>query len=342
MSFITKNWKLLTAIAGISIAREVWQRRHMLTLPGKVVLITGGSRGLGLAIAEEFARQGAKLVLCARQEDELERARLKLLEMESAVLTIACDVTKPEDAQRAVDQATAHFGRIDILVNDAGIISAGPQQTLTRENFEESMDVMFWGIFNTTMAVLPQMKARHDGRIVNITSIGGKVSVPHLLPYSSAKFAATGFSEGLRAELARDGITVTTVAPGLMRTGSQINTTMKGSEHRTEYTLFTLLDTLPGTSISAQRAARQIVSATQRGTAELLISVQAQIAARLYGAFPGTMTDLLSLVNRFLPRGTGTASYQGRDSETPVTRSLLTRLGQRASHTYNERPTPSS
>lgn len=100
MSFITKNWKLLAAIAGIGIAREVWQRSHMLALPGKVVLITGGSRGLGLAIAEEFARQGAKLVLCARQEDELERARLKLLEMESEVLTIACDVTKPEDAQR--------------------------------------------------------------------------------------------------------------------------------------------------------------------------------------------------------------------------------------------------
>lgn len=342
MSFITKNWKLLAAIAGIGIAREVWQRSHMLALPDKVVLITGGSRGLGLAIAEEFARQGAKLVLCARQEDELERARLKLLEMESEVLTIPCDVTKPEDAQRAVDQATAHFGRVDILVNDAGIISAGPQQTLTREDFEESMNVMFWGIFNTTMAVLPQMKARHDGRIVNITSIGGKVSVPHLLPYSSAKFAATGFSEGLRAELARDGITVTTVAPGLMRTGSQINTTMKGSEHRTEYTLFTLLDTLPGTSISAQRAARQIVTATRRGTAELLISAQAQIAARVYGAFPGTTTDLLSLVNRFLPRGTGTASYQGKDSETPVTRSFLTRLGQRASHTYNEESNPSS
>ena len=111
---------------------------------------------------------------------------------------------------------------------------------------------------------------------------------------------------------------------------------MKGSEHRTEYTLFTLLDTLPISSISAQRAARQIVTATRRGTAELLISAQAQIAARVYGAFPGTTTDILSLVNRFLPRGTGSASYQGKDSETPVTRSFLTRLGQRASHTYNE------
>jgi NAD(P)-dependent dehydrogenase (short-subunit alcohol dehydrogenase family) len=336
MSFITKNWGWLATIAGIGIAREAWQRHNMIDLPGQVVMITGGSRGLGLAMAEEFARQGAKLVLCARQEDELEQARLKLMELESAILTVVCDVTNPEDVQHAVEQATARFGRIDILVNNAGIISAGPQQTLTRADFEESMNIMFWGVFNMTMAVLPQMKERHAGRIVNITSIGGKVSVPHLLPYCSAKFAATGFSEGLRAELAQDGISVTTVVPGLLRTGSQINTIIKGSKHKTEYTLFTLLDTLPASSISAKRAARQIVFATRRGTAELIISVQAQIFARVYGAFPGLTIDLLSVVNRFLPRGEGTAGYQGKESETPVSRSFLTRLGQIASRTYNE------
>ena len=211
-----------------------------IDLRDRVVLITGGSRGIGLAMAEEFARHDAKLVLCARGEQELARAEQILRPQGADVLTIPCDITDTEQVQRLVDQITEHYGQIDILVNNAGIISAGPIQTLTRRDFEESMNVIFWGMYNVTMAVLPQMLARKSGQITNITSIGGKVSVPHLLSYSSAKFAAVGFSEGLRAELARQGIKVTTVAPGLMRTGSALNTTMKGNKHREEYTAFVL------------------------------------------------------------------------------------------------------
>ncbi len=340
MSFVRQNWKLLATVAGIALAGELLQRRKIIDLQGKVVLITGSSRGFGLAIAEEFALADAKIVLLARDEEELARARMQIAEFDARVLTILCDVSDPEQARHSIEQATAHFGRIDILVNNAGVITAGPWQTLTRNDFEESMNIMFWGIYNMTMAVLPQMIERKSGRIVNITSIGGKVSVPHLLAYSSAKFAAVGFSEGLHAELAKDGIVVTTVAPGLMRTGSQVNAIIKGDQHRTEYALFTLLDTLPASSISVKRAARQVVSATRRGSAELLITIEAQLAARLYGAFPGFMTDLLGLVNRFLPTSeeAGTERHTGRDSESPLSKSPLTSLGQKASQDYNENP----
>ena len=339
MSFVSRNWKFLATIAGITVVGELLQRRKIIDLEGKVVLITGSSRGFGLAMAEEFALAGAKLVLCARDKEELTRIRGPIAEFGTRVLTLPCDVSNPEQVQHCVEQATAHFGQIDILVNNAGIITAGPWQTLTRHDFEESMNIMFWGIYNMTMAVLPQMIARKSGRIVNITSIGGKVSVPHLLAYSSAKFAAVGFSEGLHAELAKDGIVVTTVAPGLMRTGSQVNAIIKGEQHRTEYALFTLLDTLPASSISVRRAAKQVVHATRRGSAELFITIEAQLASRLYGAFPGFMTDLLGIVNRFLPTSdeTGTESYTGRDSESPLSQSFLTSLGQQASQDYNEK-----
>ena len=334
--FIGRNWKFLAALAGFAVVRELIQRRKFIELQGKVVLITGGSRGFGLAMAEEFAQEGAKLVICSREGDELTRAQAKLRELGADVLTAECDVAKPEEVQQLITQATAHFGHVDILVNNAGLISAGPLNTLTRSDFEESMNIIFWGTYNTTMAVLPQMQARRNGRIVNIASVGGKVSVPHLLSYASAKFAVVGLSEGLHAELAQEGIDVITVAPGLMRTGSQVNAIAKGDKNKEEYTLFALIDTLPGSSISVQRAAKQVVRATKRGDTELIISVPAQILARLHGAFPGLITDILTLSTRFLPKGEGTVRHTGSESETPISQSFLTTLGQKASQEYNE------
>src|SRR5947207_3846932 len=271
---------LVAAALGLGVAGNRFLRRlKAIDLRGKVVLITGGSRGLGLALAEEFTRQGATLVLCARNESELERARRKIVAMGAEVLTIPCDITDREQVQRMVDQAVAHFGQIDVLVNNAGIITVGPLRAQALKDFEESMAVMFWGSIYPTLAVLPTMVERQSGHIVNITSIGGKVSVHHLLPYACAKFAQVGFSEGLHAELAKEGIHVLTVVPGLMRTGSPPNAFFKG-HHQIEYTLFNLLDTLPFTSISARKAAKQIVHATTRGDAEVILSIQRPLAVR--------------------------------------------------------------
>lgn len=336
--FFMRNWKWLAAVAGFTVIRELIQRRHFIELQNKVVVITGGSRGLGLLIAKEFARQGAKLVICSRDDDELARAHSLLSEQGGEVLTVRCDITDQQQVQHMIAQVIARFNQIDVLVNNAGIISAGPIQTLTRSDFEHSMDTMFWGAYNTITTVLPQMRERKSGRIVNIASVGGKVAVPHLLAYASAKFALVGFSEGLHAELARDGILVTTVAPGLMRTGSTVNVTLKGEQHQTEYTLFSLLDTLPLTSIDAKRAARQIVEATKRGDTELIISIQAQLLSRLHGIFPALTTDLMTLANGLLPtsKSQGIEQHTGKESETPVTRSPLTALGQKATRENNE------
>ncbi len=327
---------LMAGGIGLSmLGRALWRRLRAIDLRGQVVVITGSSRGLGFALAQEFARQGASLVICARNQSDLETARQALAEQGGPVLAIPCDLRDREQARRLIEQATAHFGRVDVLVNNAGTILTGPLLSQALQDFEETMAILFWGTVHTTMAVLPQMRQRRGGHIVNITSIGGKVSIPHLLSYCSAKFAAVGFSEGLHAELAKDGISVTTVVPGLMRTGSHVNALFKG-RHREEYTWFSLGASLPVTAMSASRAARQIVRAAQRGDTEIILGLEAQMLARLAGLFPGTAVRTLSLVNRLLPRagGIGQERRLGRESETRVAQSFLTALGHRAAERY--------
>jgi len=289
-----------------------------------------------LAIAQECARQGAYLAICARQAEPLELARQRLAEMGADVLAVPCDVGEQEQVERLVEQVIARFGRIDMLINNAGIIIVGPQQTMTTQDYVDAMQSMFWGTLYPTLAVLPFMRAQKSGHIVMITSIGGKVSVPHLLPYSSAKFATLGFSEGLHTELAREGIRVTSVVPGLMRTGSHLNAFVKG-QHRKEYAWFGFLGTFPLSSTSAASAARQIVRAACQGKAELIITPQAQLLARLHGLCPGFTIHLLSLVNRLLPSASPTEVQRqtGQASRTGMS-TWLTMPGESAAQRYNQ------
>jgi NAD(P)-dependent dehydrogenase (short-subunit alcohol dehydrogenase family) len=329
----------LGAALGLSLAaRAYYKQRTLLSLQGRVVLITGGSRGLGLRLAHAYAQQGARLLICARQAEPLELARQELAASGAEVLALPCDVQDPQQVEQMVAQGIAHFGRIDVLVNNAGIMLVGPYQTMTLSDYQTCMNTMFWGLFYTSMAVLSQMQVQQNGSIVNITSIGGKVSVPHLLPYSCAKFAALGFSEGLHAELAREGINVLSVVPGLMRTGSHVNAFMKG-QHQQEYIWFGLSATLPLTSTSAAHAARQIVRATRRRATELIITPQARLISRLHGLYPTLTIHLLGIVNRILPQARNGQEEQqavtGRASRSRLG-AWLTKIGEAAAHTSHQ------
>lgn len=344
MNKTTRNILLLSGLA--FTARALLQKSRAADLTDQVVLITGGSRGLGLALAAEFGRHGARLALCARDAGELQRARGKLAGEGIDAYTVVCDLTDTAQVARLIADVTAYHGHIDILVNNAGIIEVGPVQNMARSDFEDALAVDFWGVLDPILAVLPQMRARKAGKIVNVTSIGGKVAFSHLLPYVAAKFAATGLSEGLHAELKRDGITVTTIVPGLLRTGSYGNALFKGKKAG-EYAWFSLGDNLPGGSISAERAAREIVTATRRGEAERILSVPANLLARLHGLAPATTGGLLTLVNNLaLPAPTdapdGFATSKGKDVGPGVPARPLfeaaTVLGRAAAEKLNQDP----
>jgi NAD(P)-dependent dehydrogenase (short-subunit alcohol dehydrogenase family) len=310
-----------TAFAAHALLRE----KDDDTLNGHVALITGGSRGLGLSLAREFARRGCRIAICARDVAELENAKQDLESRGAEVLTIVCDVGDQRQVERMTAQVLGHYGRVDILVNNAGEIQVGPVEAMTIDDYERAMRVMFWGTVYPTLALLPQFTARKSGRVVNITSIGGKVAVPHLLPYTCAKFAAVGFSEGLHAELKESGVKVVTIAPGLMRVGSYLNAEFKGDQDK-EAAWFGVASSMPGLTISGERAARQIADATIKGTAEKILTTQANVLAKAHGVAPGLTSEILGLVNELaLPTGKDKSRKRGHETrslDAPLIRAL--------------------
>jgi NAD(P)-dependent dehydrogenase (short-subunit alcohol dehydrogenase family) len=324
--------------AGIAATRQIRRRSDERDA---VALVTGGSRGLGLLIARELARRGYRLAVCARDADELAAAESDLAGRGADVLAVRCDVGDREQVDHMVRTVIDRFGSLDVLVNNAGIIEVAPVTAMTVDDFVAAQDVMFWGTLYPTFAGLPHLTAKGRGHIINITSIGGKLSAPHLLPYNCAKFATVGFSEGLCAELSGTGVTVTTIVPGLMRTGSHLRAYFKG-EPRKEFAWFAVAASLPGLSMDAERAARRIVSAGLAGRVEVILTPAAKLGAKAHGLFPGTTVRALGMVNRLLPRspGAGGPAVIGSVASAELDSGLVraaTVLGRSAADRYHQR-----
>jgi NAD(P)-dependent dehydrogenase (short-subunit alcohol dehydrogenase family) len=335
-------------IGVVLAAKELAERARETDLDGQVALITGGSRGLGLAIAHELAGHGCRLAICARDREELDRAVDELKAKGAEVIPIVCDVTVRSDVDAMVSEVLAHYGQIDSIYAVAGVIEVAELKALEVEDFELAMDVDFWGVLFPILAVLPHMRERKSGNIAIVTSIGGKIAIPHLLTYSAAKFAATGLAQGLSAELARDGITVTNIVPGLMRTGSHLNAQFKGDseQQRGEFTWFSLGASSPLVP-RADRAARIVVRAVRRGEPERVFTAPFDLASRFTGLMPSTTIRLARLANSLLP------SARGRDEDVKLdpgsvvqerTDSRIldaaTKLGDNAAVDFNQKPGP--
>lgn len=336
---------MVAGAAGVAALGACWLRqRGNLPLSGRTVLITGGSRGLGLVLAREFGRRGCSVAICARDDRELASASLDLRRRGVRVLALRADVSDAEAVADLVSEVEGQLGPIDVLVNNAGVIQVGPAATMSSSDFDDAMDVIFRGTLNTTLEVVPRMIERERGRIVNITSIGGRVPVPHLLPYVCAKSAVVGFSEGLSTELSGTGVRVTTVVPGLMRTGSAANARFKGDDEA-EFTWFALAASTPLTSMSAERAARRIVRAARRGETFVVLTWQAKLMRLAHDLLPSATVAALGMAGRLLPppelaptRGgaTGGAGTRGMKLAHPLAPSALTALGNRAARRNNE------
>ena len=338
-----------SALVGLGAAAVGYGIGQMLLpaseeLNGQVALISGGSRGLGLALAEKLLELGCHVALAARSQEELDRAakhlsKLRVRKARGTVATYTADITDPQSIQALKASVMSRFDRIDILINNAGIIEVGTVESIQIPDFERAMQAMFWAHLHMTWAILPQMLERRSGHIVNISSIGGRVSIPRLLPYCAAKFALTGFSEGLTVELRPIGIKVLTVIPGLMRTGSHRQAKFKGNAAK-EYAWFALGAALPGISQPARRAAHRIIRALRTGKDECVTSLPAQVLNLVHGLAPSVTRDILTLAHQYLlPKPSpSTESVPGSvaHQKQGALFHAMTTLGRQAAARFNE------
>ena len=306
-----------------------------------VALVAGGSRGLGLLIARQLLTRDLHVVICSRDAAELEEAA-RLLDAGTRLTTRVCDVGDEAALQSLVDDAESTLGPVEVAIHVAGIIQVLPEENATTAHYDEAVRTMLMGPIHLAHAVLPGMRRRGRGRIGTVASIGGAVSVPHLLPYSTAKFGAVGFARGLSAELAGTGITSTAILPGLMRTGSHLNAQFGGNQ-AAEYAWFAPGASLPLVSMDAERAAERIVRGVLAGRNHVVLTPLAQIGMRVAGAAPSLTTSAMKVMKLLLPDSPGTgddALVDGHTARRRLDSSLveqLTTLGTRAAKRYNQK-----
>lgn len=289
------------ALAARELGRTAARWGRGMHVRGKTALVCGASRGLGRAVALELARRGANVAVCARDERDLDHLRAELAAIGGTVFAAPCDLRFEEEVRTFVANVATRLGPIDLLVCNAATIEVGPVETMSARDFDDAMESIWKVALHPTLAVLPDMRERRAGTIAFVTSIGGKIGVPHLAPYCAAKFAEVGLAETLRAELSKDGVHVLTVIPGLMRTGSHVHARFKGDSEK-ELGWFGASATAPLVSIDADRAARRIIHAIERGDHELVYTLPARLALRLHDLLPTAYAIAMALTARLLPR----------------------------------------
>ena len=309
---LTNRSRSASLLGVAALALRFWPTSY--SVKGRSVVITGGSRGLGLAIAEQFLGEGSNVTLLARDESELGRAQAILQERTGRIPSIVpCDMTVAAEVESALTEAESAYGPIDIVINNAGTIVVGPFASMDSADFSALLELQLHAIVNVTQNLLGRWKTT-GGRIANICSIGGKIAVPHMSTYCAAKFALAGLSQTLASELKRDGIIVTTVFPGLMRTGSPIQAVVKG-DHESEYAWFALGDTVPGLSVSATYAAKRILEAVRNGDNELVFPSTMKLAVLAQSHFPELFALAMQAAAAFFPKGQSKLRKTGAQSK---------------------------
>lgn len=257
---------------------------------GQAVFITGASSGIGAALAEVLAEEGAKLALFARRADRLEETRARVAARGGEALVLAGDVRDEGSVRAAVDQAAAHFGRLDVAVANAGFGVSGPAARLTPEDYRRQFETNVFGVINTVHAALPHLRAS-KGRMGLVASIMGRQGFPAFTAYCASKFAIVGYAESLYYDLADAGISVTLINPGIVE--SEIRSVNNAGAYTGKP------DPAPGwIVVPARTAAREAMRALHRRRPEVVLTGHGKAMMFITRHFPRTARLALRMASR--------------------------------------------
>lgn len=254
------------------------------------VLITGASQGIGKATALLFAQKGYNLVLAARRAEPLAGVEQEAQTFGCTVLSVPTDVSDADQVKTLVDKALDRYGAIDVLINNAGIYISGPAEHFSLADWHQVIDTNLWGYIHMIHALLPHFLERGSGTIVNLSSIGGKVPLPYLVPYSTSKFAVTGLTEALHSELKPKGIHVCGVYPNVIKSSLMERAIFRGKDEQDAQARRDQLDQVLSTPVieKPEDVANVIWDAVKNQRSEVMVG-SANVSKAAYGIFPGVM-----------------------------------------------------
>lgn len=254
------------------------------------VLITGGSQGIGKATALLFANKGYDVVLAARQSDRLSAAGQEVESLGRQALTVPTDVRDPQQVKTLVDKALERYGAIDVLINNAGMYASGSVENFSLDDWHQIIDLNLWGYIHTINALLPHMIERGSGTIVNLSSIAGKVPVAYLVPYNTSKYAVTGMTEAMHAELKPKGIHVCGIYPNLIDSNLMERAMFRGKDAEDAEARRKQLEQVLSVPVveKPEDVAKAIWEAVKHQRAEVLVG-SASISKAAYDLIPGPM-----------------------------------------------------
>jgi NADP-dependent 3-hydroxy acid dehydrogenase YdfG len=257
------------------------------------VLITGASQGIGKATTLLFARNGYNVVLAARQADRLEAVADEVRSLGQEALAVPTDVTDPEQVNALVHKAVDRFDSIDVLINNAGIYFLGPVEDCSLSDWHQIIDINLWGYVNTIYALLPHFLEQGSGTIVNVSSIGGKVPIPYQVPYTASKYAVTGLTESLHAELSPKGIQVCGVHPNFIKTSLMERAIFRGKDEQDAQERRDLVEKALKSSLleTPEKVAQAIWNAVIHKRSDVMVG-SANVSNAAYKLFPGPMQSV--------------------------------------------------
>lgn len=286
------------AVAGVLMARSAWTHLRKKRHRGSVVLITGGNRGLGRELARQYLGAGATVIILGRDEEALAAAETELSEL-GDVIALRADITRAEQIADVTAEIERRFGRLDGLINNAGLVLGGPLRSTSAQDYDRLLQTNLYGTCRMTEAALPLLRGGKNPWIINISSAAGKLTVPYLVAYGASKAALARYSEGLMMQLAGEGIQVLTVYPSFIHTGVWDHAPVKDSKIPLRRA-YNAISAIPFIAMSTPGAARRIIGAQSRGELKIVIPLSAEIFVRLVYLMPKLSARLAQGVARRL------------------------------------------